>query len=317
MIFSWQAKQWRQLLDQYHQERLPHALLLLGPAGLGKFTFAQELAQYLLCQQPGDSMCGHCGECRLIMAGNHPDLLKIVPEEKASNIKIEQIRQLIFTFNQTAQRGGYQIAIIAPAQKLNQAAANALLKIIEEPMGKILFLLVSDQWGALPATIISRCQQIKFTGTTESEGWLAEQLHNLNKEVDARLLLKITEGAPLKALSLAQNNYLMLRDQVLNCLISPTLNLVSQEAHLWLEAFISLVADILRIRMGVSAEFLVNHDKLSQLRQLTESRSREALWAMFQKLNEARRLLANSQIHLNETLLMESLLIHWELHSFR
>ena len=150
ILYPWQKNQWQRLLSQHRQERLPHALLLTGAAGLGKETFARQFAQFLLCKAAGESVCGQCAGCSLILANNHPDLLMIAPEESGKNIKVDQIRDMSATLNQTAQRAGYQVAIISPAEALNRAAANALLKTLEEPSGRVLLLLVSHQPGALP-----------------------------------------------------------------------------------------------------------------------------------------------------------------------
>lgn len=319
--YPWQQQQWQQLLSQHRQQRLPHALLLSGVAGLGKLAFAEQFAQYLLCKAVvTDQACGQCSGCRLILATNHPDLLRIVPEESGKNIKIDQIREMILTLSQTAQRAGHLVAIIAPAEALNKAAANALLKTLEEPAGKAVLLLVSHQPGALPATVISRCQQIQFTGTTGANTWLAAQLSALNKTADIDLLLKIAENAPLRALDLAQNNYLTLRDQLLAYLqavsrrkepaLVPVADYLKQDLVLWVEAFISLLTDILRLQLGVQRQWLVNQDCLAQLQPLAQVYPVLKLLPLLTKLGQARQSLQSTQIHLNEQLLIESLLIH-------
>jgi len=322
-LFPWQRPQWRQLLSQQNQGRLPHALLLSGPAGLGKLVFAQQFAHVLLCKAPGERACGQCSGCRLIQANNHPDLLSIYPEETGKNIKVDQIRELILTLSQTAQRTGYQVAIIAPAEALNKAAANALLKTLEEPSGKVVLLLVSHQSGVLPATVLSRCQRIKFTGSLDANTWLAAQLRTLNISADADLLLKIAEYAPLRALELAQNDYLILRDQLLQHLVALTQKKVSllapvdvflkQDLPSWVDAFISLALDMVRLHLGVQAQSLINQDRLLLLRQLTPVYSLSALQPLLTQLNRARQSLLNAQIHLNAQLLVESLLICWDM----
>lgn len=321
-LYPWQNQQWQQLLSQHRQERLAHALLLSGSAGLGKLVFAQQFAHLLLCKTPSERACGQCSGCRLIQANNHPDLLSIYPEETGKNIKIDQIRAMILTLNQTAQRTGYQVVIIAPAEALNKAAANALLKTLEEPLGKVVLLLVSHQPGILPATITSRCQQIRFTGLPDADTWLAAQLQALNITADAKLLLKIAEYAPLRALELAQNNYLTLRDQLLQhlvaitqkktSLLAPVNDFVKQDLRDWVDAFISLVLDIMRLHLGVSTQSLINQDRLLPLQQLTSMYSLSALQSILTHLTQARRSLLNSQIHLNDQLLVESVLVNWD-----
>jgi DNA polymerase III subunit delta' len=321
-LYPWQHQQWRQLLSQVQQQRLPHALLLTGSPGLGKFTFAERLAQYLLCKAVdavSAQACGQCTGCRLLLANNHPDLLTVVPEEAGKNIKIDQIREMTVSLQQTAQRAGYQVVIIAPAEALNKAAANALLKTLEEPSGKTVLLLVSHCPRVLPATIISRCQKIHFNAAYEAKPWLLEQLAGLNQSANVDLLLNFAEHAPLRALDLAQNNYLALRDQLLEhlqklCLgqgssLAPVSGYLKQDLVLWVDVFISLVLDIVRLQCHVKVQSLTNQDKLAPLQQLAAAYPLPKLWPLLTNLNQARQSLLSSQLHLNEQLLLESLLL--------
>lgn len=321
-LYPWQYPLWRQLYSQHQQGRLPHAWLLTGAAGLGKEVFARLWGHYLLCKAPGEFACSECAGCHLTMANNHPDLLRIAPEESGKHIKVDQIRDLISTLGQTAQRAGHQVAIISPAEALNRSAANALLKTLEEPMGQVLFILITHQPGALPATIASRCQRIHFTGSAQSEAWLKVQLQNLNIQADANLLLKIAENAPLRALDLAQNQYLILRDNLLShltavaqrktSLLAPVADYLKQDLLVWLDAFISLALDLMRLHAGVRESALVNSDCFASLQTLMRICPVAGLLPLFEKLYKARRWLLNTQIHLNEQLLLESLLIDWE-----
>jgi DNA polymerase III subunit delta' len=321
-LYPWQQPQWQQLVSQYRQQRLPHALLFTGPTGLGKRTFAQHFARYLLCREAQESACGQCPGCRLTLVNNHPDLLSIAPEEAGKNIKVDQIREMIPVLSQTAQRAGYQIAIISPAEALNRAAANALLKTLEEPAGRVLLILVSHQPGALPATITSRCQRIAFTAGFGAESWLQQQLQAHNFTAEANLLLKIAEYAPLRALDLAQGQYLALRDQLLGhllavaqkktTLLAPVSDFLKQDLKLWLDAFISLILDLARLHIGLETPALTNHDRFDLLQSLIRIYPLSNLWPFLTKLHQARCWLVNTQIHLNEQLLLESLLIDWE-----
>ncbi len=322
-LYPWQNRQWQHLLSQYQQQRLPHALLLSGAMGLGKLAFAQRFAEYLLCKSPSTQACGQCSGCHLIRANNHPDLLCIFPEENGKNIKVDQIREMVITLNQTAQRTGYKVVMLAPAEALNKAAANALLKTLEEPAGKVIFILVSHQPKALPATVFSRCQQIQFFGQEHANLWLAEQLQQTDQPVaNADLLLRIAEYAPLRALSLAQNNYLNLRGQLLahlqaisqrqGTLLAPVADYLKQDLLLWTEAFISLATDMLRLQLGVELQWLMNQDCLPQLQPLAQACALAMLLELLAKLSLARQALLNTQVHLNNQLLIESLLIYFD-----
>lgn len=310
-IYPWQQQQWQKVLSQHQRNRLPHALLLCGPPGLGKGVFAQQLAHLLLCKTANDSACGTCSGCRLLAANNHPDLYQLIPEEGGKSIKVDQIRELIFALSQTGQRAGYRVAIINPADSLNKAAANALLKTLEEPEGRVLLLLVSDQPGRLPPTISSRCQRIYFSYAQNADNWLKAQLQQLNLTANADLLLKITDYAPLRALYLAENNYLKIREQLLAQLCQANVPEFSkQDLKMWMDAFISIISDLVRLHLHTPAEHLINYDIVSALQNLQKLYSPASTWQLFEKLIEARRFLHSTTINLNEQLLVESLLVN-------
>ena len=172
MIYPWQDRQWQQLMRQRQQQRLAHALLFQGPAGIGKKQCARTLAQALLCQQPDASgfACGRCEACHLVNAGTHPDYRVLEPTPPATStstnpvltIKIDALRDLYRALSETSQFGGYRVAVIQDADKMPTQAANSLLKTLEEPGSDTLMVLVSSHPQRLPVTIRSRCQAIRF-----------------------------------------------------------------------------------------------------------------------------------------------------------
>ena len=159
------ADQWCNLQARIAADRIPHALLLSGPVGVGKKQFARRFAAALLCQQPADNRvaCGHCSACHLIAAGSHGDYIEISPEEDSRVIKIHQIRSLCEELGLTAQLGGHRVAIIQPADVMHNAAANSLLKTLEEPRPGVVIVLVTAKLGSLPVTIRSRCQRMRLS----------------------------------------------------------------------------------------------------------------------------------------------------------
>ena len=161
MIYAWQQEQYNRLVKAYLSGTMPHALLLHGLAGVGKYDVASQLANTVLCEKAASLPCGSCESCRWFEAGSHPDMFEVRPEEKSKVIKISQIRSLIQRLQKTAQKR-YQVVILHPADQLNRAAANALLKTLEEPAGAVLIMLLSDRPSRLPATILSRCQRVSF-----------------------------------------------------------------------------------------------------------------------------------------------------------
>jgi DNA polymerase-3 subunit delta' len=178
----WCLSAWSVLAARAANGTLPHALLLGGPAGLGKRALAEAFVRARLCEAPRDGQaCGDCRTCKLLAAGTHPDRLRVTLEENPkthkmrSEIVIDQIRGLSARLAMSSQLGGWQVAVIDPAEAMNTAAQNALLKTLEEPTASSLIVLVSDHPWRLGATIRSRCQRIDFAvpAPADALAWLA------------------------------------------------------------------------------------------------------------------------------------------------
>ncbi|WP_414445492.1 DNA polymerase III subunit delta' [Burkholderia sp. 22PA0106] len=237
MIYPWQTDDWNRL--QALRTAWPHALLLHGQAGIGKLRFAQHLAQGFLCEAPqaDGEPCGQCVACNWFAQGNHPDYRVVLPEALAGEapgavaeepkaddeggkktrtpskeIKIEQVRGLLDFAGVGSHRGGARVVVLYPAEALNVAAANALLKTLEEPPAGMVFLLVSARLDRLLPTIISRCRQWPMTLPSHEAAvaWLDAQ-----RVPDAAALLAEAGGAPLTALALASDEHRPLRDWTL------------------------------------------------------------------------------------------------------
>lgn len=152
------APLWARIQTLLNKEKLPQALLLVGPPHAQVLSFTNRLIAILLCHSE-TKPCGHCSACHLLKQGGHPDVNYLRQESPSSAIKIEQIRELQQDVYQTPQRGKYRITVIDPADRMNIFAANALLKILEEPPAHTLFILIAEQVSSIPATILSRCQK--------------------------------------------------------------------------------------------------------------------------------------------------------------
>ncbi len=219
-VYAWQQPLFRSLLG--NREKLPHALLLKGKSGTGKLHFAQSLARALLCESPrmDGSACLSCTACNWFDHGIHPDFRLLEPEidengKKAAQITIDQVRSLVSFMNMTTHRNGYRIVLIHPADAMNVHSANALLKTLEEPHGKTLFVLVTHKQQALLPTISSRCRIISmpFPRREEALAWLKE------KGIAGSFLAE-SGNAPLAALDLAGRDRTLL-DHVLEKLGNP------------------------------------------------------------------------------------------------
>jgi DNA polymerase-3 subunit delta' len=198
MELSWQsdfAKNWR---DRIAQGRQPHAILLLGPAGVGKRAAAAWIARLAL--EP--AQCGQLPSHPVEIL-EHPDLRWISPLEDKQAIGIDQIRRLVSDLGLTSYAGDGKVAVVEPANAMTDSAANSLLKTLEEPPGDALLILIADRVGRLPATIFSRCQRIEFTQPAEAAAleWL-NRLHPGSAWTDA---LRSAGGAPIGAIAALDN----------------------------------------------------------------------------------------------------------------
>lgn len=217
----WQQEVLDKTLAIAAEDRLGHALCLVGPEKMGKLEVAQQIARALLCKTPraNKQACGECRSCVFIKAGTHPDFLNITYEanEKTgklfTNIVIDQIRRLSQWFSLTPQFGGAQVAIVHPADGMNYAACNALLKTLEEPSQNRFLILVTDKPGSLPATIRSRCQRILFRlpEPADSLEWL--KLRGYAAEL-AGPALGAARGHPGLALDWLEHGGLQMRREV-------------------------------------------------------------------------------------------------------
>ena len=225
VLFPWQGPATAECLAR--RARWPHAVLVAGPAGIGKRMLADWLARTLLCEKPSvnGAPCGECPSCRYARAGQHPDLRIIEPvdddEENPKPVEwivVDRIRALVRWSGLTSHRGGAKVALIDPAERMNPAAANALLKTLEEPQPDTYFLLVSHQPGRLPATIASRCQRlaVPVPGREQARAWLASQGF-----ADADRLLDQAGGAPLVARAIGDASYQSERAAWLAALATP------------------------------------------------------------------------------------------------
>lgn len=208
--YPWLADTATQL--RHLQAHLPHAVLLHGSAGLGKRSLAIAFAHRLLCEKPTDvGACGQCDACYWLALGNHPDVLLVEPEQpedaadgiekrKTTHISIDQVRALTDFLHTSAHRGGARIVVLHPAEALNTAAANALLKTLEEPPARSVLILVSHQRARLLPTVLSRCHQVRVIvpDAALSMQWLSQQAIP-----DAALCLALAGGAPVQAVALS------------------------------------------------------------------------------------------------------------------
>lgn len=317
-ILPWLNPAWQKLIVYKNNNYLPQGILLTGSVGIGKSLLANEYARVILCQANKENPCGSCRSCILFAAGNHPDFFLIQGEEKSSAIKIEQIRELTEVLYHTSILGGFQVAILLAAENMNRAAANALLKTLEEPRGSVLILLVSHQPSAIAATVRSRCQEIKCTPPTRNQAmeWLVPQVGNLAET--AAMCLSIADNLPYKALEYANSDQQLLRDTLvehLKQIQEGVLDPISAAADCLTSTieklyFLStLTADMIRVKFSANG-FLQHQDKILALNKLCQNLSVIKLFKFLDEILEAIRLLSN-RTNVNLQLLMEKIFINW------
>lgn len=242
-LYPWHAEPWGQL--QQLRARLPHAILFHGPQGTGKTHFAEAFAQSLLCMARDTSgrACGTCDACGWFKQYGHPDYRRVRPEvledvltdigedgegegkkgaktkNPSKEIKIDQIRALADFMNVSTHRQGMRVVLMVPAEALNMAAANALLKTLEEPPPNTVFLLVSHSIERLLPTILSRCRKfaLPLPGAQQALAWLQQQ-----GVPDAPDWLAEQAGAPLAAQLAAEGGGRESQEEFLRALIRPS-----------------------------------------------------------------------------------------------
>lgn len=186
-------------------ERPPHALLLVGPTGVGKTTLALDLAAGLLClaADPAERPCRECAACHKVAHGNHPDLHRIAPEGAGQQIRVAQVQALSTDLALLPLEGRFRVAIIENAQRLNIDAQNALLKTLEEPPARVALILAADDSAGLLPTVVSRCARARLgpVATEPMTALLAER--GLADASRAASLTRLASGRPGVAMALA------------------------------------------------------------------------------------------------------------------
>ena len=316
----WLAEDWMRLDRARRDGRLAHGLLFSGPRGIGKRHLVELLARSMLCGAPTTDglACGRCADCALIAAESHPDLLRVGPdpEAKSEEIPVAAIRALVERGALTPSRAAWKVTLVDPADHLNAAAANALLKTLEEPPGAALIVLVTEQPGRLPATIRSRCRQIRIPtpSTADALAWLSGRI----PEGTAALRLCLAHGGPLRALSELDEARLAQRRERIDGFLAIARGQRDPlaEASAWntlgprlsLDWLAGWLVDLARLGASEHSTQLDNPDQRDALRVLARSLEPTSLHRLLQRVLRARALV---ETRANSQLVLESLSIEW------
>lgn len=205
--------------------RLPHALLFVGPEGVGKLAFALRLAQALLCERVPEAElapCGECPGCVQVLGGTHPDLLRVARPEDKHELPIRVIRDLCLDLGLKPARGGRKVAIVDDADDMNDEAANAFLKTLEEPPERSVLILIGTSAELQLDTIISRCRVVRFDPLPSDElaALLVEQGVAASAQ-GAERLAALGEGSVARARGLADPTLADFRRALFNDVVAP------------------------------------------------------------------------------------------------
>ncbi len=295
-VYPWQQQTWETLTGRFPQ--LGHGLLFYGKKGCGKHAFAQHFLSWVLClnKQP-QGACGECSSCQWLKSDTHPNYVNITTDEENkkqnAKIKIEKIRDLLPFVQQTVD--GWRVIVIEPAEALNIASANALLKTLEEPGERILIILLADHYLKLPATIRSRLQHFAMDRILpeQSQAYLQQHLP-IEKHSTINLIMNLSNHMPLQAIALAGMDWINRRDEFLQ----DWQKLVDQKSmplHFatkwskelnfsdWVQMFEYLLSDIICVKLN---QIVKNIDL--DFSEISEQYSLEKLFSIYEDLQQAK-----------------------------
>lgn len=324
-VYPWQKQLWLNL--NQGRQKLHHAFLMHGRAGIGKYDFALNFSKALLCPNTDGNghACDKCPSCHWFDDESHPDFRLISPEQESSpdedapvakktkkktQISVAQIRELSDFLSLTShQTSGLRIVLINPAEALNQASANALLKMLEEPAPGVIFILVAHQLQRLLPTILSRCQKVNMPvpDQVQALAWL-----NMKGVPNPEQQLAYLEGSPIKVLSeQAQFDQLseIWKHLALGRKMEPQVAasiVIANSVETGVIAVQKWLYDIVTVKLGQQARYHLQYARA--LQALAEKVNLGRLFDLQKKTNELRKLATHP---LNHELQMESLLVEY------
>ncbi|MDD5190434.1 MAG: AAA family ATPase [Dehalococcoidales bacterium] len=310
---------------------ISHAYLLVGPAHVGKMKLAVKLAQAVNCESP-ERPCGQCAACLKIAEGKHADIQVIELEQPAENesagktkISVEQIEQILHSVNLPPFEGKHKVFIIDGFENLSIAAANRLLKTLEEPVSQVVFILLTTRENLVPQTIVSRCQRIELAPLpyNEIEEALLTRWHV--EPLKARLLARLSAGCLGWAVNMVEDDSLLQQrndwlDEWLEVLPSDydkrfvfaaklvekfnqNRDVLQQKLDLWLNWW----RDVLLVKTG-NPETITNVDREETLTQIAGEYNLDEIRAFITRIKTASRQL---RMNANPQLVMEVLMLNF------
>ncbi len=317
--YPWLRPSFEQLVAGYQAGRGHHALLLQALPGMGGEALIYALCRYLMCRQPeGNKSCGQCHSCQLMQAGTHPDYYTLAPEKGKSALGIDAVRDVNEKLYERSRLGGAKVVWIGDAALLTDAAANALLKTLEEPPENTWFFLACQEPARLLATLRSRCRLHHLAPPSESYGlaWLEREVAMPQEALLSAL--RLSANAPAAALDLLQESHWASRQQLVQTLASvlssgdwlallPILN--QEQAAVRLHWLASLLLDAQKRQQGIT--LVSNPDAWPLVNQLAQALPAARLQAIARDVSACRDQLLNV-VGVNRELLLTERLLRWE-----
>lgn len=317
--YPWLRPSFEQLVAGYQAGRGHHALLLQALPGMGGEALIYALCRYLMCRQPeGNKSCGQCHSCQLMQAGTHPDYYTLAPEKGKSALGIDAVRDVNEKLYERSRLGGAKVVWAGDAALLTDAAANALLKTLEEPPENTWFFLACQEPARLLATLRSRCRLHHLAPPSESYGlaWLEREVTMPQETLLSAL--RLSANAPAAALDLLQESHWASRQQLTQTLagvlssgdwlaLLPILN--HEQAAVRLHWLASLLLDAQKRQQGIT--LVSNPDAWTLVNQLAQTLPAARLQAIARDVSACRDQLLNV-VGVNRELLLTERLLRWE-----
>ncbi|NNP75394.1 DNA polymerase III subunit delta' [Acinetobacter sp. Ac_3412] len=299
VIYPWHAQTWELLTTRFPE--LGHGLLFYGKKGCAKKEFAERFVAWVLClNKQAQRACGECTSCQWLKSDTHPNYVHITTDEdnkkQNAKIKIEKIRDLLPFVQQTGE--GWRVVVIEPAEALNTASANALLKTLEEPGEKVVLILLADHYLKLPATIRSRLQHFALDRLTiqDAQTFVQQQIPEISNE-QISLLLSLANDMPLTAIEIEKSEWLQKRALFLNdwSKLVAEKNMPLNYSNKWskelnfselITMFEYLLGDLISLKLNQS---LKNNDL--DFKSLAEFYSLEALFTIYSDLQQKKLMI--------------------------
>ncbi|MCM0147394.1 DNA polymerase III subunit delta' [Photobacterium galatheae] len=291
MSYPWLTTIWQQWQQLLSQDRMHHAMLLIAPVGCGSEALIRQLANTVLCQNGVTEPCGICHSCQLFAAETHPDCHSIRPQDGKA-ISIDAIRQCNHWAWETSQLGGKRVVLIEQAENMGEAAANALLKTLEEPPANCQFILTTAELDRLLPTINSRCNKWRLLLPPEQDvkRWVESQL----KQAVKMEAIRLNGNAPLAALHFIEQGQDIRHQNLLESfhqfLVPPQTGMFGVAENCTKDGLLSLkwlsyfLVDCLKIQQGV-AGYLVHAESSALAGQVAVQLHQSLLLKQIKALN--------------------------------